>query len=132
MIYRTAKPRVKRCVQSHFSAVVLSNSDTPLIAVVEAWLKELNLVPVVVSSADELMAYCLRGRPRVVIADARTAIEAVEEGCRRLKADSYSAVVPTIVQCRSADIERSFAAGADEVITEATPPAEARSRLKAT
>lgn len=58
-------------------------------------------------------------------------MDVAEEGCRRLKVDSYSAVVPTIALCGSRDMERFFAAGADEVITDVTEDAEARSRLNA-
>jgi GGDEF domain-containing protein len=56
-----------------------------------------------------------------------------ESACARIKVDSYSAVVPTVILCAVAEgqMERSFLAGADEVLTEATPPAEIRSRLSA-
>jgi GGDEF domain-containing protein len=86
-----------------------------------------------VDSADELIARCLRGRPRVAFIDARTDLPVGEQACRRVKADSYSGVVPTVVICApvNGDMERCFAAGADEVLTELTPAAEARSRLNA-
>src|SRR5688572_3820450 len=79
------------------------------------------------------MSVCLRGRPRLVIADARYDLLLVEQACVRVKTDSYSAVIPTVAICRAGDVdmERCFAAGADEVITEVTPSSEVRSRLNA-
>jgi GGDEF domain-containing protein len=118
-------------VPDQSSAIVLSYSDQPLLAEVESWLEGLKLSPTIVATANELMTHCLRGRPRVVIVDARSGIDVAEEGCRRLKTDSYSGVVPTIALCKSRDIERCFAAGADEVIADTTEEAETRSRLNA-
>lgn len=87
----------------------------------------------VVASADDMMAHCLRGRPRIALLDARQEAREAEGACARIKEDSYSAVVPTVILCASAEeqMERSFAAGADEVLTETTPPSEARFRLGA-
>ena len=117
---------------STFTALLLTHSEQPLIASVDAWLGEAGLSSFVVKSIDELMSRCLRGRPRIVFVDARSGLSLAEEACGRIKADSYSAVVPTVVVCTPGeDMERSFAAGADEVLTELTPGAEARSRLNA-
>ena len=119
---------------NNLNALILSTTDQPLPAVARAWLSETGLSTSIVTSADELMAICLRGRPRLVMVDARPDVVLAEEACGRVKADSYSAVVPTIVISGKAagEMERCFAAGADEVLTEATPPDEARSRLNAT
>jgi GGDEF domain-containing protein len=120
-------------VPSNFSALVLSGSERPLPVAIEKWLREHDLEVSVLASADDLMARCLRGRPRIALLDARTnAIEA-ESACARIKEDSFSGVIPTVVICTNADgqMERGFAAGADEVLTEATPPAEMQSRLSA-
>ncbi|HEY5545877.1 MAG TPA: diguanylate cyclase [Gemmatimonadaceae bacterium] len=118
---------------STFIALVLTSSERPLIPSVDAWLGEAGLSSSVVKSVDELLSRCLRGRPRVVLVDARSNMSQAEEACGRIKADSYSAVVPTIVVCEpgNGDMERCFTAGADEVVTELTPGAEARSRLRA-
>jgi GGDEF domain-containing protein len=77
------------------------------------------------------MARCLRGRPRIALLDARVSVAEAEAACARLKGDSYSGVVPTVILCAAEEsqMQRSFAAGADEVLTEATPPTEMRSRL---
>ena len=79
------------------------------------------------------MARCLRGRPRIALLDARREGREAELACARIKGDSFSAVVPTVLLCSSSEeqMERSFAAGADEVLTETTPPVEARFRLSA-
>src|SRR5678815_4695247 len=79
------------------------------------------------------MSLCLRGRPRLVFVDARHDDSIAVEVCGRIKADSYSAVIPTIVFSAAAGgaMERCFAAGADEVLTDATPTEETRARLNA-
>jgi GGDEF domain-containing protein len=120
-------------VPSNLTALILTTSERPLIRAIDAWLGEASLSCSVVNSVDELLANCLRGRPRVVVVDARNEMKLAEQACGRIKADSYSAVVPTVVICQSGngDMERSFAAGADEVLTDLTPDAEAKSRLNA-
>ena len=118
---------------SNSTALVLTNSSRALLPALDVWLGESSLSSALVNSVDELLAICLRGRPRVVIVDARAAMNLAEQACGRIKADSYTAVVPTVVVCQpgNGDMERCFAAGADEVLTEVTPDAEARSRLNA-
>ena len=115
------------------AALILSTSDRSAIAALDAWLGERGLTVLDVKSVDELLARCLRGRPRVVIVDARSDSSLAEQACTRIKADSYSAVVPTVAICASGDgvMERCFSAGADEVLTELTAAAEVRSRLNA-
>ena len=119
-------------MQSNTTALILSADERALTPAVGAWLADSGLASVIVKSADELIAVCLRGRPRLVIADARSDLSMVEHACVRVKTDSYSAVIPTVAICRSGDdMQRCFAAGADEVITEVTPASEVRSRLNA-
>jgi GGDEF domain-containing protein len=118
-------------VTSNFTALVLADENGPLIPAVEEWLSETGGVRAHVPSVDDLIARCLRGRPRLVLVDARTQIERAESACSRIKRDSYSGVVPTVALCGNGpeDMERCFAAGADEVISSETPVREARSRL---
>jgi GGDEF domain-containing protein len=120
-------------VPSNTTALILTASGRPLIQAVDTWLGEAALTSSVVNSVDDLLAVCLRGRPRVVVVDARSAMLLAQQACGRIKNDSYTAVVPTVVLCEpgNGDMERCFAAGADEVLTEMTPDAEARSRLNA-
>lgn len=91
-------------------------------------------VPIVsVQLGDELMALSLRGRPRVVVFDARGPGEAEPAiaALKRLKGDSYTGVVPClVVTCEDEpSFAAAFAAGADEVIRECMAPAEATTRL---
>jgi len=86
-----------------------------------------------VKTSDELMSLSLRGRPRVVVFDARTGSDAIYAACRRLKADSYTAVVPAVMVTASDDaaFAAAFAAGADEAMRESLGAEEARIRLDA-
>jgi len=113
--------------------VVLTGAELPFPAGIDGWFHDLGLSLVVIHSPDELMAFCLRGRPRVVLLDARENPDMALEACKRIKSDSYSGVVPTVVLCGSgeSEMERCFLAGADEVLTSSTPVAEVRSRLNA-
>ena len=54
------------------------------------------------------MSLALRGRPRLVMLDARSHPVAALKATERLKADSYTGIVPVVVY--SADDDTSFAA----------------------
>jgi GGDEF domain-containing protein len=90
----------------------------PLLDAVNGWVASLNLPIVRVTNADELMSIALRGRPRVVAFDGRSAAAQVFSCVERLKADSYTAVVPCVVVVGglAADFKAAFDAGADEVV----------------
>jgi GGDEF domain-containing protein len=77
------------------------------------------------------MAMALRGRPRVVMIDARTHPVAALKGCRRLKSDSFTGIVPCVVVTRDDDtaFAAAFDAGADEVLRHSTARGEAELRL---
>src|SRR2546422_5450254 len=73
----------------------------------------------------------LRSLPRLVVIDAEGGPQGLEL-CARLKADSYSAIVPlAVLTSRHATerVQQWFAAGADEVITPLFEPAEQAVRL---
>jgi GGDEF domain-containing protein len=114
-------------------AAVLSPGERPLPAAVADWVAAQGLVVLVCRTVDELMTLSLRGRPRVGVIDARGNLEVAIEACRRLKADSYTGVVPAVGICEAGGgtMERCLAAGADEMITEVTPDTEITSRLNA-
>jgi diguanylate cyclase (GGDEF)-like protein len=89
----------------------------------------LTVVPVRDPLAVEEMV--LRSLPRLVVIDADGGPQALEL-CRRLKGDSYCAIVPlAVLASRHATewVQQWFAAGADEVITPLFEPEEQRSRL---
>ncbi|MFN8572704.1 MAG: diguanylate cyclase [Gemmatimonadaceae bacterium] len=94
------------------------------------WLEGKSLPLVSASSPAELIAMALRGRPRLVIFDARENPSIALSACRELKTDSYSAIVPTV--CITADdisTGMAFDAGADEVLHEVTLVIETHRRL---
>jgi len=106
-------------------SVVFAPRDHPLPDAVDGWVHSLDLPIVSVQDADQLMTIALRGRPRVVAFDARDGNPATLAACRRLKADSYTSVVPCfmIVGPNPADFNAAFEAGGDEVVraTDSTP-----------
>ena len=79
------------------SAILFSPDDAPAPAVLTNWLARRADNVLSVRDSDEMMAISLRGRPRVVAFDARTSPEASLAACRRLKQDSYTGVIPTVV-----------------------------------
>jgi diguanylate cyclase (GGDEF)-like protein len=114
-------------------AILFSPHDAAPPATLKDWLSRQAESVVVISETDDLMALSLRGRPRVVIFDSRLN-EGVSLGaCRRLKSDSYTAVVPCAFLCSDADesFAAAFAAGADEVVREHLAVTEQLIRLDA-
>jgi GGDEF domain-containing protein len=105
--------------------------DRPLPPAVRAWVEGLGLPVLPFAVEDELMAAALRSRPRLVVADGRGDAVAACQALRRLKADSYTGVIPSLLVCRDEDeaLRAGFAAGADEVLRDATPALETALRL---
>ncbi|MDX2183118.1 MAG: GGDEF domain-containing protein [Gemmatimonadaceae bacterium] len=95
------------------------------------WVDRHGWASITLSTADELMSVALRGRPRVVMLDARTHPVAALKGVARIKADSYTGIVPVVVVTRDDDtaFAAAFDAGADEVLRATTSAAEAQLRL---
>ena len=102
------------------SAILFSPDDATPPAALTEWLARQADVVLTIRHVDELMAMSLRGRPRVVAFDARTAPDAVHVACRRLKRDSYTGVVPAVILAADADdaFDEAFRSGADEVVRE--------------
>ena len=100
---------------------------------VASWLSRQGLQAETLRDPDDVMAMSLRGRPRAVVVDARGESRASLGVIRRMKSDSYTAVVPCLLL--SADHEEAFAAafeaGADEVVRSRMTPSEIRTRLEA-
>jgi diguanylate cyclase (GGDEF)-like protein len=117
-------------------AVVLRPDGAPprWPAAVERWLRVAFASVEQQDSGDGMLATALRGRPAAVVIDGRALGEAEALGtCRRLKADSFTGIVPTVVVTDSApDAARTaFDAGADEVLTDETAEWEVAARLHA-
>lgn len=110
-----------------FAKDVLSLPQTVL-----SWVEKVGSPQVPVSTGDELMAIALRGRPRVVIFDGRDDAGEAMHACRRLKADSYTGVVPAVMVASDdpSGIAQCFDAGADEVIPAGMKDGEAGLRLE--
>ena len=115
------------------TSVIFSPRNHPLPDAVNGWVVGLTLPIVKVADADQLMAIALRGRPRVVAFDARAAGDTVWAACRRVKADSYTGVVPCfiVVGPERNDFRAAFDAGADEVVREVDAVEEIATRLDA-
>ncbi len=115
------------------SAILFAPHDNPLPPTLYDWMSRQAETVVVIRDSDDLMAISLRGRPRVVVFDARGDQGAALRACRRLKQDSYTAVVPCAVICTDGDdcFAAGFSAGADEVVREHLAVAEQIIRLDA-
>lgn len=115
------------------TTVVFSPRKRALPDAVGAWVAALDLPIAEVHDANELMSFALRGRPRVVAFDARGGVADVRAACLRLKADSYTSVVPCFVCVGGSrdDFKAAFEAGADEVVAPDAPAEEIVTRLDA-
>lgn len=114
-------------------AFVLSPGGHPLPDLVREWLEARQILVAPVPDAEALMSAALRSRPRLVVVDARFEPDEALEACRRLKVDSFTGIVPTVV-CISTEDEqfsKAFAAGADEVFRDGVGSMEVPIRLDA-
>lgn len=94
------------------------------------WLEGKSLATTLVRSEVDLMGMALRGRPRMAILDARETPDAAFSACRRLKADSYTGIVPTVcLTVGDLNGGAAFDAGADEVLGESASVVETHRRL---
>lgn len=115
-------------------AAVLLTSGQPLPDWLEVWFAKTGLGRLPLSESEPLVATVLRSRPRAVVLDARGSADwqqGVLQACRRLKRDSYSAIVPVLMVAPRERLADAFDAGSDEVLAEDVDPLEAAARLKA-
>jgi diguanylate cyclase (GGDEF)-like protein len=115
------------------SAILFSPDDLAPPDIVQRWLASLALPVLRVSDPETLMGVALRGRPRLVVFDARSRADDVLAAVKRLKGDSYTGVVPSLVVSPNdpASFDAGFRAGADEVVREQLDPSEITIRLDA-
>jgi PleD family two-component response regulator len=118
---------------AHSPAIFYASDERTLPPAVRSWLEARSYPVLVVNQPDELMGMTLRGRPRMVIFDALSSLDHAGDACRRLKADSFTGVIPSVILVRDdlAVLERAFAVGADEVLRASTSPQETAARLDA-
>lgn len=113
--------------------MLFSSRGQMLPAAVTAWMQGRGLSSVEVVTADDLLAVALRSRPRLVVFDARGVPDGDElwGACRRLKADSFTGIVPAIVLIdeNAGAFERALGAGADEILRPSTSAVEVTQRL---
>ncbi len=115
------------------SAILYQPDRVQLPPDVADWIAEQPVTVSTLGTADELMAIALRGRPRFVLFDARSATADSLAACARLKRDSYTGVVPAAVLCGddASALADAFAASADEVIGPGLGAQATRCRLDA-
>jgi diguanylate cyclase (GGDEF)-like protein len=115
------------------TAILFSPDDDSPPDAVGRWLASLGIPIVPVRDAETLMGMALRSRPRVVVFETRRGTSASLSALGRMKADSYTGVVPCVVISgdSAADFDTAFRAGADEVIREHLDDAETAIRLGA-
>ena len=113
------------------SAILFAPDGRPAPAVVGGWLGGLGVPVHTVRSGDQVLELSLRSRPRAIVIDLRGAPDAGIAVCRRLKADSYTAVSPLVALTPADDaaFAAAFEAGADEVIRDGVRDAEVTQRL---
>ncbi len=115
------------------SAILFAPDGQPLPEAVRQWLESHRIPVLHAATADDMMAASLRSRPRVVVIDARNHPVAALKGCARLKADSFTGIVPVVVCTRADDIAfaAAFDSGGDEVLRDGVSDSELRHRLDA-
>lgn len=118
---------------SQSAALLFTPDGQPLPEPVRSWLESRNVPTRRMGDADEVMQLALRGRPRLVLIDARSHPVAALKLCRRLKQDSFTGIVPVMLMTRDDDASfaAAFDAGADEVLRELIAAHEATLRLDA-
>jgi diguanylate cyclase (GGDEF)-like protein len=118
---------------SQGAALIFTPDGQPLPDSIRAWLESRRVPTRRLSEADEVMQVALRGRPRLVLVDARQHPVAAIKMCRRLKQDSFTGIVPVLLATRDDDASfaAAFDAGADEVLRDGIGGHEVTLRLDA-
>jgi diguanylate cyclase (GGDEF)-like protein len=114
---------------------VLLLSQTGVVpSCIERWSGESALNLSAVHDSDAVLAAALRARPRSIVIDAcgeRDWQDQAIATCRRLKRDSFTAIVPIVALVPPERLAEAFDAGADEVLRLDIAPDEAHARLAA-
>ncbi|MEO5799280.1 MAG: diguanylate cyclase [Gemmatimonadales bacterium] len=108
--------------------------DRPPPELLGRWAAARDLAIEAYASPAEVEALVLRGRGALVFVDDDPTSPEREAMVRRLKADSFTAIVPVTVLTRGHDAAvncRWYDAGADEILTPLFDPQEQRARLDA-
>lgn len=100
----------------------------------ETWCQSAVLLPDTSSDPSHAIARALRAHPRAIVLDARGDAEWSDAAlalCRRLKHDSFTAIIPVVVLATPTRFAAAFGAGADEVLRDDVDADEAQARLTA-
>ena len=100
---------------------VLLTSGQPVPPWLVAWWDSAALASHQLEEPADVLSLALRARPRTIVLNARGPAEwqdATIGVCRRLKRDSYTAIVPVVMLVPGERFADAFAAGADEVLRE--------------
>jgi len=106
----------------------------PVPDLVSHWATEKGFPVEVLEDQDQVESIILRGHPCILVVDGLASAASGIGLIQRLKADSFTAIVPALVlagQHHPARMQAWVAAGADEILTEIFPPEEQRARLDA-
>jgi diguanylate cyclase (GGDEF)-like protein len=119
-------------VITELSAVLVSDGLAPP-DWLASWLEASALVACDTSDADQVLTWVLRGRPRLVVIDAREATTRADrlDLVRQLKADAWMALVPLLVLSATRDVAEALDAGADDALPVDVSMLEATARLRA-
>lgn len=115
------------------SVVFFSPTSGAVPDLVASWLAARGLPVSAVAEESQIVAMTLRTLPTMVLISGEAG-EAGNALCRKLKVDSYSAIVPVAFLENHHDgptVHAAFRAGADEVLTPIFDPDEQRERLDA-
>jgi GGDEF domain-containing protein len=117
-------------VGKQIPAVLFARAHADASTLVLEWLEARRIPVTAAGTADELMAMALRGRPRLVVLDDRDG-ERAFQALRRLKADSFTGIVPAVMLSDGSheSFERAFEAGADEIVARDQSALELQHRL---
>lgn len=111
--------------------IVVVSDGAPLPAWLDRWLVETADAVLSCADSESVMAWALRSRPRAIVLDGRCATTDAYALCARLKRDSWTAIVPTVMLETATALSRAFDSGADEVLAVDMSPDEASARLAA-
>lgn len=109
-------------------------SDRPPPALLERWAEGRQLAIEAYEHPIEIESLVLRGRGALVFVEGTAATPDLLSMVRRLKSDSFTAIVPVTILASTHDpdaIVAWYAAGADEILTPLFIPDEQRARLDA-
>jgi GGDEF domain-containing protein len=102
-------------------AIVFGTVEAPLPDALDAWVRARGLRAERAPSADTLVSIAVRGKPRLLVLDARGDASPALALAARLKRDAFTGVIPTVALVRGGAPEllaAAFQAGADEVLAD--------------